>query len=89
MFTPSEEEAPVALISYRLWMRRFNGDRKALGKGIRMQDGQQATIIGVMPANFTFFDEGDQVDFWHPLHWNHKPNWKAPGTRLAAGRIPA
>lgn len=77
-FTPSEEEAPVALISYRLWMRRFNGDRKALGKGIRMQDGQQATIIGVMPANFTFFDEGDQVDFWHPLHWN-PAQLKAPG----------
>jgi len=53
-FTKEEDRpnAPrVALISYPLWLRRFNGDPGVLNKLIHL-DGQPARIIGVLPKDF-------------------------------------
>ncbi len=41
----------VAILSYGLWLRRFNGDRKVIGRTIGI-DGLPHTVVGVMPADF-------------------------------------
>ena len=46
---------PVALISDRLWHRRFGGSREALGAHL-VFDGQPYTIVGVMPPTFRLDD---------------------------------
>ena len=41
------------ILSYRLWQRRFGGDRNALGKSLLL-DGTPFTIVGIMPREFQF-----------------------------------
>ena len=52
-----DEEAPggppVALISHGLWQRRFGGDPALLGKAISI-NGDQRTVIGILPPEFDF-----------------------------------
>ena len=55
-FTPAEGEpggAPVALISYGLWQRRFGGAPDITGRIVTL-DREQYSIIGVMPAEYPF-----------------------------------
>jgi putative ABC transport system permease protein len=57
VFTPDEDRngspAPVAVLSYNFWQRRFGGDRQIVGKTMRL-DGVETDIIGVMPKGFDF-----------------------------------
>jgi putative ABC transport system permease protein len=62
-----DHPAPVILISYRLWQRRFNGDRDILKKTV-LVDGVQTSIVGVMPADFLFSD--DQAELLAPIKIN-------------------
>jgi predicted permease len=55
--------ARVALISYRQWQSRFGGSPDAVGAVIRL-NGQQATVVGVMPDKFGF---PEYEDIWVPL----------------------
>lgn len=55
--------APVALISHGLWQRMFDGDPRALGATIQLNDTTH-TVIGIMPADFSLPDE---VEVWIPL----------------------
>src|SRR5438093_944777 len=45
--------APVAILSYEFWQRRFGADESVLGKPITLNN-QSFTVIGVTPANFQF-----------------------------------
>lgn len=51
------EDAPgaeaVTIIGYRVWQDRFGGDPEVLGRTLRI-NGEEATIIGVMPERFMF-----------------------------------
>ena len=63
-FRPEEGEsggAPVALISYALWQRRFGGDPTIAGKALAL-DHESYTIIGVMPAEYAYPDSA--IDVW-------------------------
>jgi putative ABC transport system permease protein len=63
----SEECKPgsdhVAVISYRLWQRRYGGDPSLIGRTITL-DREQYTVVGVMPDNFEF---PKPCDVWTPL----------------------
>jgi hypothetical protein len=57
--------APVCVLSFRLWQRKFDGDPSIVGKAIRL-GGKPATIIGV--ASEAFANLGtDDPDIWLPL----------------------
>jgi predicted permease len=55
-YTPEEDQPgheQVVILSFRLWQDRFGGDRNVLGRSIEL-NGVPYTIIGVMPAEFSF-----------------------------------
>ena len=71
-FTAKEDEvdhpAPVILLSQRLWIRRFGGDKDILKKPI-LVNGLNTSVIGVLPPDFRFTDEN--ADFLAPMPLNH------------------
>ncbi len=87
-FTPEEDEidhaAPVILISYRLWQRRFGGDPNILNQTV-LVDGVKTNIIGVLRPDFLFTD--DRADFLAPLPIN-RPQLRGSARFLTvAGRL--
>ena len=88
-----ENGAPhVAVLAYRIWQRRYNGDRGVLGRNIQL-DGERYTIVGVMPANFQF--PINVYDLWLPWIFtnaelaNRKDHGTIIYTRLRQGATPA
>ena len=67
-FTEDEDRtgAPVAVISFALWQRRFGGDPSVIGRRILMNDSPYQ-VIGVMPRPFVF--RSRDVDYWVPIHF--------------------
>ena len=74
-FVPEEDQpgkGNVAILSYKLWQRRFGGSQSIAGRPITI-DGQSCTIIGVMPDAFQFpyaipGDVAmDGIDLWIPM----------------------
>jgi predicted permease len=60
-FRPSEDRpgaAPVAILSYGLWQRRFASDRSVPGKKL-IFDGKAYEIVGVAPPAFQLSGEAD------------------------------
>jgi putative ABC transport system permease protein len=57
------EAAPVAVISHNLWQGRLGGAANIVGQTIAL-DERGFTVIGVMPAGFSF---PRRVDVWAPL----------------------
>ena len=70
VFGPGDDArgAPrTAVISEGLWNRRFSRDPSIAGRAV-MLDGDQVTVIGVMPARFEFpFDAEDPIEIWIPI----------------------
>lgn len=67
LFTADEEQPghnQVAILSHRLWQSRFGLDPAVIGRSIVL-NGQDCTVVGVMPPNFDF--PASDVDVWQPL----------------------
>ncbi len=95
-----EGAAPVIILGYDLWQRRFAGDPDILGRPFRMsRRDTPPTVIGVMPPAVLFlpsrsaaqepnYDVDAQVDFWIPVSLNpdllKRPIWNVVG-RLQTG----
>src|SRR4030095_11396624 len=66
-FFANEDDQPnaagVAVLSYGLWQNSFGGRSDVINKAIRL-NGDTATIVGVMPAGFSF---PSAVDMWASL----------------------
>ena len=64
----SEEDQPgtnrVAIISYRLWQRRFSADANIVGTTVTL-NGESFTVVGVMPSQFQFPTREDEL--WVPI----------------------
>ncbi|MCG8435695.1 MAG: ABC transporter permease [Gammaproteobacteria bacterium] len=54
---------PVVLLGYNLWQQRFAGEQNIIGRQLRV-NGENATIIGVMPQGFKF---PVNQDLWVPM----------------------
>jgi putative ABC transport system permease protein len=60
-FTADEDRAggaPVVLLSYGLWQRRFGSSQEILGKPINL-DSRPHTVIGVLPPSFQVLQPAD------------------------------
>jgi len=63
-FLPEEDRhgaQPVALLSDTYWRRRYHADPHVLGRVVRV-DGDEFTIVGVMPPGFQF--RNVPIDIW-------------------------
>jgi len=92
--------APVIIIGYELWQRRFQGDRNIIGKKIHIsRRDTPPTVIGVMPPGVRFlpspnaaqepnYNVNALVDFWTPAALSparlKDPMWDVVG-RLRSG----
>jgi putative ABC transport system permease protein len=65
LFASADEQsghAPVIVLSYKLWLRRFGGEASAVGQQLIL-DGKSYTVIGVAPAGFQY---PDKTELWFP-----------------------
>ena len=67
-FTEQDESthAPLAVISYNYWTRRFARNPNVLGTTLYVH-GLPFTIIGVAAQGFEGLEQGGSTDFWIPL----------------------
>jgi putative ABC transport system permease protein len=72
LFTEAEDDvdhpAPVIIISHRLWVGRFGGDKDILSRKV-LVNGTSTSIVGVMPPNYRITDE--TADWLAPIPINH------------------
>jgi putative ABC transport system permease protein len=87
-FVPADEApgaAPVAILNYRFWERRFGKRADIAGLAVQI-NGAPATIIGVMPDGLDFPTQGDM---WMPIA--HTPallqRGLTPGGFIVFGRL--
>ena len=76
---------PVAMISERLWRRRFGADPAVVGQTIRLTR-ERCTIIGVVPARFTGTRPILAPDVWIPTATWPLFDRGVPPTMEARGR---
>ena len=71
MFLPGEDQPGSeheVILSFHLWLRRFNGDPQVLGRAMLL-NGQGYTIVGVMPATFQFAPFwATHSELWVPMN---------------------
>lgn len=74
----------VCVMSYAFWKNRFGGDPDVIGKSLVL-DGDERTVIGVMPERFVFWS----ADVWLPTRLvrtgSQQPPWYYPLGRLKRG----
>jgi predicted permease len=68
-FFTADDDRPEAnatvIVTWGLWKRRYGGDPAILGKTVLL-DARSYTVIGVLPAWFTYPDA--KVQLWTPLY---------------------
>ena len=67
VFTEAEERpggARSVILSHSMWEKRFGSDRGIIGRPI-MLDSNDWTVVGIMPAGFTF--PNNDTEYWTPL----------------------
>jgi putative ABC transport system permease protein len=87
-FGPDDERlegARTAIISARLWARRFNSDPAIVGRAVRLDD-HPTTIVGVMSTEFV--SPGADADVWLPMRFDALTRGNRTGHFLSAlGRL--
>ena len=85
----SDKGPRVAVVSRRLWARRYGSDAGLVGRTIRV-DGEPTTVVGIAPA---WMDRAGSPDLWLPARFNQANpptgnfGWNAIG-RLKPGVQP-
>jgi putative ABC transport system permease protein len=83
----NEEDAPgarVAVISDRLWKRRFGANPAILNQAI-VAGGTPYTVVGVMPPGFSFLDK--TVDIWLPIGLTAQSRTPRGRSLMVVGRL--
>jgi putative ABC transport system permease protein len=73
IMTPTAQPvSQTAVLSYRLWMRRYGGDRSLVSRTVSL-DGVPTEVIGIMPPTFAFPDA--RIDVWIPEQVRRELVW--------------
>jgi predicted permease len=92
-FTDAEGEVGndrKVILSYALWQRLYGGDPLVIGQSLRLAwTGSLYTIVGVMPSEFSFFEQGydghdttaQGIQFWIPLAFTDEQKSESARTR--------
>lgn len=59
--------SPVVLISDRIWRSHFGGNSELIGRSITL-DGEQRTVVGILPSGFVFPDASIEPDVFVPAN---------------------
>jgi predicted permease len=73
----------VVVLSDSLWRRRFGQDLSVVGKTVTL-DGTALTVIGILPANFSFSAGNPAPELWVPLELRPDPDRTAGALELIA-----
>jgi putative ABC transport system permease protein len=82
---------PVVVISHGLWTRSFAADPQVIGKTMKL-NGQETTIVGVMPADFEFSSpwyKGQEYELWTPFTFDIKERGRGNYWLLGIARLKA
>jgi hypothetical protein len=88
VFTKDEDQdrnpAPVMVLSYPFWQRRFAGDPNIVGRKVLL-DNVDTTVIGVMPEHFDFGN--NTTDFWAPAGFTPQQLSSSASFLLVSARL--
>src|SRR5262245_52058636 len=93
-FAPDEGkpgQPGVVVISFGLWQRRFGGDPRIIGRKLILS-GNEATVIGVMPAGFNWSVNAgsltpDKAEIWSPWQIDEQNPPRRGRGAMAVARI--
>jgi putative ABC transport system permease protein len=88
-FLPEEEilgRDREVVLSYSLWKRRYGGDPALVGKTIRI-DGEDFTVIGVMPRDFQWQFWSGPRQLWVPVGYTKTDYGRDENSFIAFGRL--
>lgn len=86
------QHAQVAVLSYRMWKSRLDGDPNIVGRKILL-DRTPYIVIGVMPRNFVFplpYGPDWYAELWVPMSltpWELTPESEGTWSLWAVGRL--
>ncbi|HLP06626.1 MAG TPA: ABC transporter permease [Opitutaceae bacterium] len=90
LFAPDEDEAGksnVVVLTHRLWTRRFGSDPQIIGRQLRI-NGEQATVIGILPESFAAPLVWGPCDIVRPLtQQTHFPQDRTNAWMNIVGRL--
>lgn len=76
--------APVVILGGGFWQREFGGSRSVIGHAITL-NGAPYTVIGVMPASFTFY--GAERDVYVPIGPWTDPSFRDRGIEVSTHAV--
>lgn len=88
-FLPEEEElgkSHVVILSYGLWKRRYGADRSLVGKAIRI-DGEDFTVVGVMPDGFRWQFWSGPRQLWVPVGYTETDKGRDDNSFISIARL--
>ena len=85
-FSEADEtnHAPLAVLSYKYWTRRFERDPGVIGKTFYV-NSVPMTVLGVAAQGFEGTETGQSADFWIPLQ--NRPELNAYGAPPENGKL--
>src|ERR1700689_2671567 len=88
-FLPEEEirgKDHEVILNYGLWQRRYGADRSLLGKTIKV-DGEDFTVVGVMPREFHWEFESGHRQLWVPVGYTDGDKYRGAQSFVSFARL--
>jgi predicted permease len=88
-FLPEEEirgKDHEVILSYGLWQRRYAADRALVGKTIKV-DGEDFSVVGVMPREFHWEFESAHRQLWVPVGYTEGDKLRGAQSFVSFARL--